>query len=94
MPETTPPLRNSIKIHSRIQKQADQLGLKISNYEGFTRGGWKTGDKSPNPSGMWVFTIEAKYPTKTTDHEPAYITEENIDQAISEMCKWAKYLFS
>lgn len=81
------------RIVSRLAREADRLGLKITNYEGFSRGGWRTGDGTPAPCGMWVFSVEAVEPANTTDHEPANITAENITEAIESMREWAQYLF-
>lgn len=81
------------RIVSRLSREANRLGLKITNYEGFSRGGWGTGDGTPAPCGMWVFSVEASDPSKTTDHEPANITAENIEGALTSMREWAEYLF-
>lgn len=79
-------------VNRRIQKQADDLGLKITNYEGFARGGWN-GDEGYTPAGMWVFTVESSNSSKTTDHEPANIVAENLTDALNSMKEWAEYLF-
>ena len=86
------PTPASAAINRRIQKQADDLGLKITNYEGFARGRWNS-DEGYTPPGMWVFTVEASDPSKTTDHEPANIVAENITDALQQMKDWAEYLF-
>lgn len=86
------PSTELLVVNRKIQKAADDLGLKISNYEGFARGGWG-GDEGGAPAGMWVFTVEAADPSKTTDHVPANIVAENLADALNEMKKWAEYLF-
>lgn len=74
-----------------IKKCADDLSLEILNYQGYVRGGWHNGDEGKNPSGMWVFEVQAKY--ENLDEEPATICAENVELACEEMKEWAKYLF-
>ena len=85
--------RNGVDVNRLVSREADRLGLKITNYEGFSRGGWGMGDGSPAPRGMWVFSVSAADPSKTDDHEPANIVAENIPEAIKSMREWAQYLF-
>jgi hypothetical protein len=80
-------------VNRRIQKTADELGLKISKYEGFARGGWGVDGNGYSPAGMWVFAVEASDPSKAIDQEPAGICAENITEALKEMREWAEYIF-
>lgn len=86
------PISQVLTVNHQIQRQADNLGLKITNYEGFARGGWG-GERGRTPAGMWVFMVEASDPSKTTDHEPANIVSENLADALESMEECAEYFF-
>jgi hypothetical protein len=82
-----------LAVNARIQKTAAKLKLKISNYEGYARGKWSTGDESPAPAGMWVFTVSPDDPSSTTDPEPMNVVAENITDALEQMESSAEYFF-
>ena len=82
-----------LAINVRIQKSTTKLKLKISNYEGYARGKWSTGEEHHAPAGMWVFSVSPDDASATTDPEPMDIVAENITDALEEMERTAEYFF-
>jgi len=70
-------------MNTKIAKKAAALGLKITKYEGFARGGWGTGDEDKRPAGMWVFSVEPDQ--MEHGEEPVCVCAENLTEALSQM---------
>lgn len=82
-----------LAVDDRIQKAAARLKLKVTNYEGFARGKWSTGDGTPAPPGMWVFTVSPDDGSGKTDPETMNVVAENITEALEQMEGSAVYFF-
>ncbi len=79
-----------VSPHPKIARKAKELNLKITNYEGFSRGGWSADFDERAPCGMWVLDTE---PTIPSEEEPMTVVAENLKEALLKMEENAKYFF-
>jgi hypothetical protein len=74
-------------MNQKIKKEAEQLGLEITEYHGFVRG--RVWDGEMNHCGAWVFeTLPANI---DTEEESMQIFAYNINEALEQMRETAEY---
>lgn len=72
-------------MNRKIKKEAHKLGLKITEYEGFIRGGLWDGEMMHR--GLWVFETS---PLHETCEETMTVCEFNLREVLTSMSENAE----